>query len=123
LTTGEGRAAHFIVGRAFGVGAIVGGVVDVLAISGLNAVLSGQERRREWNFEAKSILDSYNRYVDPSTKADYAYDASQILERSEGNIDRQLCTQLEEVIAEAAAKEVEERRRLLERRQQGLGMP
>jgi len=40
----------------FGVGFIVGGVVDVLAITALNQALTGEQRQRENDLEARSIL-------------------------------------------------------------------
>jgi hypothetical protein len=45
---------------AFGVGFIVGGVVDVLAITGLNQALTGEQRQRENDLEASSILRAAN---------------------------------------------------------------
>jgi hypothetical protein len=41
---------------AFGVGLIVGGLVDVIAISGLNQAINVQQRRQEANSEARAML-------------------------------------------------------------------
>jgi hypothetical protein len=41
---------------AFGVGFVVGGLIDVLAISGLNQALVEGQKRREINFQAEQIL-------------------------------------------------------------------
>jgi hypothetical protein len=43
---------------AFGVGFIVGGLIDVLAITGLNQALTGGQQRRATNREAQAILTS-----------------------------------------------------------------
>lgn len=43
---------------AFGVGFIIAGIVDVLAINGLNQVLTGDQQRREINLQAETILRS-----------------------------------------------------------------
>jgi hypothetical protein len=43
---------------AFGVGFVVGGVVDVLAISGLNSVVTGEQKLRQNNLVAELILES-----------------------------------------------------------------
>ncbi len=43
---------------AFGVGFIVAGIVDVLAINGLNQVLTGDQQRRAINLQAEAILGS-----------------------------------------------------------------
>lgn len=42
---------------AFGVGFIVAGVVDVLAIFGLNSVVAGEQKRRDYDRRARSILE------------------------------------------------------------------
>jgi multidrug efflux pump subunit AcrA (membrane-fusion protein) len=44
--------------EAFGVGFVVGGLVDVLAISGLTQVLAVEQARRESYREALAIIDS-----------------------------------------------------------------
>ena len=41
---------------AFGVGFIVGGMIDVLAITALNQVLTGEQRRQDNNLVAEMIL-------------------------------------------------------------------
>jgi hypothetical protein len=44
--------------EAFGVGFVVGGVVDLLAISGLNSVVTGEQKLRQNNLVAQLILES-----------------------------------------------------------------
>jgi hypothetical protein len=46
---------------AFGVGFTVGGLVDVLAISGLNQALTRDQKRRENNSQAEQILRGFLR--------------------------------------------------------------
>jgi hypothetical protein len=41
---------------AFGVGFVVGGLIDVIAISGLNQILAGDQQRRELTREADDIF-------------------------------------------------------------------
>ena len=87
---------------AFGVGFVVGGVVDVLAISALNQVLSGEEKRRANNAEARAILRSGMELwsIAPA--------AAQLLERSGKDIDPDLRDRLLDMVAEY---ELEERRK------------
>jgi hypothetical protein len=54
---------------AFGVGFVVGGVIDMLAISGLNQVLAREQRRRE---EFSHQVDAIDKITDPLARADAA---------------------------------------------------
>jgi hypothetical protein len=77
---------------AFGVGFIVAGLVDVLAISGLSQVIAAQQRRWELNSEAVAILRSG--MVDLPT----AIAAKKLLDRSEGQIARMYSDMLQALI-------------------------
>ena len=76
---------------AFGVGFIVGGLVDVLAISGMNQVLTGDQRRRQNNFEAEAILRSQE------DREARGVAAGELLIRSGSQIDPRLRAQLNEL--------------------------
>lgn len=67
---------------ALGVGAIAGGVVDVLAISGLNQAISGEQRRRENNRKAQEI-----RNADPMGPEDQGRRAQNLLDQCGDLID------------------------------------
>ena len=67
---------------ALGVGAIAGGVVDVLAISALTQAVSGEQRRRENNRMAREI-----RNADPMGAEDQARRAQNLLDQCGGLID------------------------------------
>jgi hypothetical protein len=72
---------------AFGVGFVVGGMVDVLAISGLNQIFAAEDQRqRENNRQAEWILQ------DRDHKPEFARasDALALLDRSGHRIDPQL---------------------------------
>lgn len=86
---------------AFGVGFVVGGLIDVLAISGLNQVLTREQTRGENNREAIEILDSN---MSREQKADAAIE---LLHRSGSMLDRSLYLKLHTVMTEATAKDLE----------------
>jgi hypothetical protein len=84
---------------AFGVGFVVGGVVDVLAISGLNSVVTGEQKLRQNNLVAELILESPG---DPGGKAETA---RQHLALCEGQLDLRLRRQLEGLVTGSVALE------------------
>lgn len=93
--------------EAFGVGFVVGGLIDVLAISGLNQVLTREQTRRENNRDAIEILDSN---MSREQKADAAIER---LRRSGSIRDRNLYAMLRPVLTEATDKDLEVHRRAL----------
>jgi hypothetical protein len=86
---------------AFGVGFIVGGLVDVLAIFGLTQVLAGDQRRRANDFEAEAILRARG---DAAGLRARGAAARALLIRSGRQIDPHLRDQLEK-LADAAYPE------------------
>ena len=93
--------------QAFGVGFVVGGVVDVLAISGLNQAITGEEKRRQYNFQARLLLGAPGDLADRGMLEDRARDAGYLLEESGGQIDRYWRDQLQNLIDRAAAESSE----------------
>jgi hypothetical protein len=81
---------------AFGVGFIVGGVVDVLAISGLSQAITGEDKRRENNVEAEAILRADEWYGGPGVS--YVESARDLLAKSGRHIDPQLRDRLQAMI-------------------------
>jgi hypothetical protein len=81
---------------AFGVGFIVGGLVDVLAISLLNQIITGEQRRRENNAAAEVVL---NTRLDDGEKP---FEAKELLNRAGRQIDPRLRKDLEEYINRAS---------------------
>jgi hypothetical protein len=81
---------------AFGVGFVVGGIVDVLAISGLNQAIITEQVRRENNREAVLILQSAR---DGQLEVGRA---RALLEPSRGQIDPRLRARLIEVFGRDA---------------------
>jgi hypothetical protein len=76
--------------QAFGVGFVVGGVIDVLAIFALNQVVTGEEKQRLHDLEAKAILrNDADKFSHGRAAA-----ASELLERSGKDIDSELRTRL-----------------------------
>ena len=63
---------------AFGVGFIIAGIVDVLAISGLNQALTGQQNRQEYERQAQQVMLQ----IDSLTPAIQAQRAQDLLDRS-----------------------------------------
>jgi len=97
---------------AFGVGLVVGGVVDVLAISGLNQALSRQQSQRDANREAETLLGP--QAFDRET-ADAAID---LIRRSGTLLDPYLRTRLDRRIRRYAEMEARMRRPVAEQPQQ-----
>jgi phosphotransferase system glucose/maltose/N-acetylglucosamine-specific IIC component len=85
---------------AFGVGFVVGGLIDVLAITGLNQVLTRDQRRQEANIQAQEILDS-REYPLPWDRGDAA---KKLLRQSGYLIDYPLRGRLEKIAAGSRAK-------------------
>lgn len=83
---------------AFGVGFIVGGMVDVLAITALNQALTGEQRRLENNLEAASMLSEASRRGLTPGLVEAARDH---LIRSGRQIDPKLRKEVEDVVAYA----------------------
>lgn len=91
--------------QAFGVGFTVGGVVDVLAISGLNQVIKYederlQESRRENNRKAEELLQSWGDPGTPKEILDQGDQAQRLLWAS-GGVDPQFRAHLEKIAARA----------------------
>jgi hypothetical protein len=97
---------------AFGVGFIIGGVVDVLAISSLNSLTMDEqakkafneraaEKMREYNLDAQRLLAGLK--AKPQKLKDIARDAQHLLERSNGLMETELRDGLEDVVKRAAA--------------------
>jgi hypothetical protein len=91
--------------QAFGVGFTVGGVVDVLAISGLSQVIRYenerlQESRRENNRKAEEFLQSWSDPSRPSEILDQGDQAQRLLWAS-GGVDLQFRVRLEEIARRA----------------------
>jgi len=92
---------------AFGVGAIAGGVVDVLAIFGLNQTISGEQRRRENNRKAQEI-----RNADPMGPEDQGRRAQNLLDQCGGLIDEYWHSEMKKLIEKAQQiRRAEEARR------------
>jgi hypothetical protein len=86
---------------AFGVGFVVGGVVDVMAIFGLTSILSGQTKRAtRANHRAKAILAQKH---EPHTSDLYAQylDARDLLDNNWGVLDREVRDRLLKFVDEA----------------------
>jgi|ERR1700730_1118027 hypothetical protein len=91
--------------QAFGVGFTVGGVVDVLAISGLNLVIRyederWQESRRENNRKAEELLQSWRDPGTPNEILDQGDQAQRLLWAS-GGMEPQFRARLEEIARRA----------------------
>jgi hypothetical protein len=85
---------------AFGVGFVVGGIVDVLAISGLNQVSADEEHERQENNRlAQEIIQSYQ--GDPAQ----ARQAAELLARSRSLIDPVLAGALLSIVGWGGAAE------------------
>lgn len=85
---------------AFGVGFIVGGIVDVLAISGLNAMVTGEQKRRENDREAVLILES-SAPLQGKVAA-----ARSLLAMSDGQMNPDLKAELEVLVVRAEAEKI-----------------
>ena len=83
--------------QALGVGSIVGGLVDVLAISALNQV----QQRQDLKIRLVGILDSEPFSVE---------DAQALLKTDRGQLDRHMVAMLESSI-ERGLRDAEERKR------------
>ena len=99
---------------AFGVGFIIGGVVDVLAISSLNSLMTDEqaleernerlaEKMREYNVEAQELLGDLDQddRAKPVRLKDTARSAKHLLERSNGLMDKKLRDDLRDVVNRA----------------------
>jgi hypothetical protein len=97
---------------AFGVGFIIGGVVDVLAISSLNSLMTDEQAQRErnerlaekiqeYNLKAQKLLDDLR--AKPERLQDTAGDAKYLLKRSNGLMDKKFDDGLKDVVNRAAA--------------------
>jgi hypothetical protein len=96
---------------AFGVGFVVGGLIDVLAISGLNRVVILDQRRQENNRRANEILDS-----DMSAR-EKAGAATELLRRSENLLSLESRARLQMAIMDVTLKNLEEQLRAREQQQ------
>jgi hypothetical protein len=88
-----------------GSGFVVGGLIDVLAISGLNQALTQDQRRRDANVQARAIMDKD--WMSPRERTDAARD---ILRRSDRLLDLGFRVDLR-AIADDDLDDLEERRR------------
>jgi hypothetical protein len=95
---------------AFGVGFIIGGVVDVLAISSLNSLMTDEmakrdreerlnervaEKIQDYNAEAQKLVDDVAKH---GRLEDTARDADSLLKRSNGLMNRGLRIGLEDIV-------------------------
>jgi 3',5'-cyclic AMP phosphodiesterase CpdA len=76
---------------AFGVGFVIGGIIDVLAISIMNQMLSGSQGNRDRNREARNIL-ALSTLRGPNPRA-----AARFLEEYGGEIDPILRARLQKL--------------------------
>jgi hypothetical protein len=82
---------------AFGVGFVVGGVIDVLAISGLNVAIRAEDQEREkFNRMARDVLQLP--VEDARARRMRALRAGQVLSMSEGLMDQDLISKLTKLI-------------------------
>jgi hypothetical protein len=82
---------------AFGVGFIVGGVIDVLAIFGLNVAIKAEDEEREkFNSMARDVLELP--VEDAQARRMQALKAGQVLSGSGGLMDQDLKTQLNRLV-------------------------
>lgn len=88
--------------QALGVGFVVGGIVDVLVISGLDAVNRAEEDKREdFNKRAREILDSPPVYISDEGRV---WDSSQklaaldLIAQAKDLLDKDLAAQLRTVV-------------------------
>jgi hypothetical protein len=86
---------------AFGVGFVVGGIVDVLAISLLNQVLARDQKRKENNVKAQEILDAD---IDPVQKGQLA---SKFVYQNRGLLGWELHAKLQKLAEESLVMELQ----------------
>lgn len=82
---------------AFGVGFVVGGVIDVLAIFGLNEFASREVQRKEIaNERAREILESKDTRIRGArgSSVDRVFAAEYLLKHSSGDLDPKLRARL-----------------------------
>jgi hypothetical protein len=82
---------------AFGVGLVVGGLIDVLAIFGLNQVLSREQKHRELRSQAEAIL--HDDWASPQERSDAA---GEFLRRNEKQLDMITVNRLMEISSAAS---------------------
>jgi hypothetical protein len=81
---------------AFGVGFTVGGIVDVVAISLINQVLTRDQARREFSLQADAVI-----YDHMTTAQEKAASARGVLHRGESLLDSTRVRQLRQFIIDA----------------------
>jgi len=77
---------------AFGVGLVVGGLIDVLAIFGLNQILTREQKHRELRSQAEAIL--HDHVASPQERSDAA---GEFLRRNENQLDMVAVIRLMEI--------------------------